>query len=501
MITITPDLLRAATGCRPEQALLYALALDEACGHYRINATPARLAAFLAQLAHESGALRHVREIWGPTAQQQRYERDFGQPWPANGAEARQPPFKRNSLAWGLGNSEPGDGERFSGHALIQTTGRANHRRTTTWLRKVRNDVPDFEAEPERLTEPEWACWASAAFWAENGLNAMADAGEFDDISSLINTGRRDAVANGADDRRRLHQVARVAIGAAIGEAGASEAIDPAPIPTQPPRPQAAPWPFPRGGEADPPESMHIETEVHTEPPEPAHIPAGEAEPPERTMPLPAIIHLFGKSLIGQLAGSLAASFAPVAQEKLTREMSRHTDKPEVAEQVAAAIVNTAKKAIGVEDPIAAVVAAKADPQAVQLAQESALDTLDKMLPLLDKMVQWDKAGWEAEEASRDDATKRAADDPNDQDPYLTRAIVRIVVGLLLVTGALIGIAMWRNSTELNALIVFFTTIGGGVAAKFGTRYDHRYGSSRSNSAKDIVIGELSRRPAPRSTA
>ena len=36
--------------------------------------TPARAAAFLAQLAHESGQFRFMEEIWGPTDAQRRYE-------------------------------------------------------------------------------------------------------------------------------------------------------------------------------------------------------------------------------------------------------------------------------------------------------------------------------------------------------------------------------------------------------------------------------------------
>jgi putative chitinase len=37
-------------------------------------AAPARAAAFLAQLAHESGQFRFMEEIWGPTPAQRRYE-------------------------------------------------------------------------------------------------------------------------------------------------------------------------------------------------------------------------------------------------------------------------------------------------------------------------------------------------------------------------------------------------------------------------------------------
>ena len=66
------------------------------------------LAQFLAQVMHESGGLRYVREIWGPTKAQARYE-------------GRKD----------LGNTQPGDGKRFMGRDVIQVTGRANHRALT----------------------------------------------------------------------------------------------------------------------------------------------------------------------------------------------------------------------------------------------------------------------------------------------------------------------------------------------------------------------------------
>src|SRR5687767_16020907 len=72
--------------------------------------TPARAAAFLAQVAHESGQFRFMEEIWGPTAAQRRYE----------------PP---GTLADTLGNTEAGDGRRFKGRGPIQITGRANYER------------------------------------------------------------------------------------------------------------------------------------------------------------------------------------------------------------------------------------------------------------------------------------------------------------------------------------------------------------------------------------
>ena len=76
--------------------------------------SPARMAAFIAQLAHESGQFRFMEEIWGPTPAQQRYE----------------PP---SSLATDLGNTDAGDGKRFKGRGPIQITGRANYRALVTY--------------------------------------------------------------------------------------------------------------------------------------------------------------------------------------------------------------------------------------------------------------------------------------------------------------------------------------------------------------------------------
>lgn len=140
--------------------------------------TPERCAHFLAQLAHESGRFAFVRELWGPTRAQLRYE-------------GRKD----------LGNVEPGDGFRFRGRGLIQITGRHNYFTVGRALGL------DLENQPELLEQPAVAARASAWWWAQNGLNELADMGNVDHVSDRINRGRITAPvgdSNGYAERKQL---------------------------------------------------------------------------------------------------------------------------------------------------------------------------------------------------------------------------------------------------------------------------------------------------------
>lgn len=161
MIALTPRLLVDAVGCTPERAERYAAHLDAACRHYEID-TAVRLAAFLAQVGHESGSFRYVEEIADGSVYEGRAD---------------------------LGNTQPGDGKRYKGRGLIQVTGRANHAEMTARLRLAGLACPDFEADPTALTQPVWAAWASAAFWDSRSLNAPADRGDFKYLTRRINGG------------------------------------------------------------------------------------------------------------------------------------------------------------------------------------------------------------------------------------------------------------------------------------------------------------------------
>ena len=70
---MTPQELAQATGARIDRAQTFQPIIDAAAPDFEIN-TPERMAAFLAQVGHESGGLHWLVELWGPTDQQSRYE-------------------------------------------------------------------------------------------------------------------------------------------------------------------------------------------------------------------------------------------------------------------------------------------------------------------------------------------------------------------------------------------------------------------------------------------
>ena len=152
---------------------VFVSALNTAMGRYGIVGT-LRVAAFIAQVGHESGQLRYVREIWGPTAQQADYEGRAD-----------------------LGNTVKGDGFKYRGRGLIQITGRANYAACGEALGL------DLINNPELLEQPQHAAMSAAWFWSANGLNTLADQGKFVMITRRINGG-----TNGLADRQALYDKA-----------------------------------------------------------------------------------------------------------------------------------------------------------------------------------------------------------------------------------------------------------------------------------------------------
>lgn len=196
------QLAQVCRAAPPVRLRNYTERLNRAAGEFGI-ATPRQAAAFLAQLAHESGEFRWTAEIWGPTPQQKRYERDFRRPWPPTDEDIRL--RRGNALAYRLGNVEKGDGVRFKGRGLIQVTGRANTAACSMALFPL--DPMLLLHRPELLEQPTQACRSAAWFWHSRNCNEWADKGAFLTLTRVINGG-----LNGLDSRVKYWRRALAAL-------------------------------------------------------------------------------------------------------------------------------------------------------------------------------------------------------------------------------------------------------------------------------------------------
>ena len=169
--------LASCTGATLALATTWEPLISAAMAEFGIT-TPIRQAAFLAQIGHESEGLRCTTEIWGPTPQQRGYEGRAD-----------------------LGNNQPGDGSRYRGRGLIQTTGKANYLSVGQAL------GVDLVANPQLLQQQPLAARSAGWFWAKHGLNELADAGEFITITRKINGG-----TNGLAHRQVLYAAAKIVL-------------------------------------------------------------------------------------------------------------------------------------------------------------------------------------------------------------------------------------------------------------------------------------------------
>lgn len=148
-------------------------AINNAMEEGEIN-TPLRQAAFIAQIAHETGGFKWFREL---------------------GSAAY---FKRYEHRTDLGNVKPGDGSRFKGRGFIQMTGRSNYAAAGNFLGL------DLVNNPELAETPEVGARIAIWYWTTKHLNSFADKEDFKTITKKINGG-----LNGYDDRLEYYNRAK----------------------------------------------------------------------------------------------------------------------------------------------------------------------------------------------------------------------------------------------------------------------------------------------------
>jgi putative chitinase len=181
-------------------------ALEQLLPQYQID-TPHRLAAFLAQCAHESGNFVFIKENLNYKWQSLR--KVFPKYFPTDALAQqyeKQPERIANKIyanRMGNGPEESGDGWRFCGRGLIQVTGRDNY----SWFAASLDISPEEASEYMETFEgaAQSACW----FWETNNLNQWADRGDIVTLTKRINGG-----TIGLEDRQKHYNHALHIFGA-----------------------------------------------------------------------------------------------------------------------------------------------------------------------------------------------------------------------------------------------------------------------------------------------
>jgi putative chitinase len=164
-------------------------ALAQILPDYDINTSP-RVAAFLAQTAHESGGYTAIKENLNYKAATLRkiFPKYF--PDDATANHYASLPNKAEAIAnkvyggrMGNGPEETGDGYRYCGRGLIQLTGKDNY---TRYAQSLEISV---EEASEHLTTFEGCVQSAAWFWEANNLNQWADKGDILTLTKRINGG------------------------------------------------------------------------------------------------------------------------------------------------------------------------------------------------------------------------------------------------------------------------------------------------------------------------
>ena len=177
--------------------------------------TPRRVAAFIAQCAHESGGFSVLQENlnYKPQALRRLFSKYF--PDDAIAGQYCAKPNKQEAIAnriyanrMGNGDESSGDGYRFRGRGLIQLTGRSNYQNFADSI-EVDGRPLKIDEVPAYLETFEGAAQSACWFWETNNLNKWADEGDILTLTKRINGG-----TIGLEDRKKHYEHALHVLGA-----------------------------------------------------------------------------------------------------------------------------------------------------------------------------------------------------------------------------------------------------------------------------------------------
>lgn len=168
MIHLNKNMLKEILpNIKPDKCESYVVAFNAIFPKFDLN-NEKRIAAFLGQIAVESGELRYDKEL--PSKYNKKDPKDASEPI-GTLYEGRK----------NLGNNQAGDGPKFIGRGILQLTGRANYESMSKKL------GVDLIQNPEIACDPHISTMIACQYFKERGLLELADAWDLDKITEKVN--------------------------------------------------------------------------------------------------------------------------------------------------------------------------------------------------------------------------------------------------------------------------------------------------------------------------
>jgi len=160
---------------------------------FGISESALRVAHFMAQILHESGAFTVQFEnlYYSPQRLPKVWPKRFKPNGPLDPAKYAYNPQKLANEVYGgrMGNIGPNDGFTYRGRGLLQLTGRDSYAEATAILRQSFPEAPDFTFDPDAVIGADWCIQVAAAEWFSKGCNELADQDAIRSITKAINGG------------------------------------------------------------------------------------------------------------------------------------------------------------------------------------------------------------------------------------------------------------------------------------------------------------------------
>jgi len=240
------------------------------------------------------------------------------------------------------------------------------------------------------------------------------------------------------------------------------------------------------------------------EQPEPAPITEQQPEQPMAETPTSSfgwgdLLKVAGPvaAVFNPLVGLVISAFTPLLQEKIGKELSRHTDAATaqtVASNLTDVISKVAMRETGKSDPVEAVLALRADPGMVAKAEAAVTNRLAELAPFIDKMEALESKERSDTIAGQDAAAARNAGAAWDMTPWLVGFAGGMVLLVVSFFGAVAIIDMVKSGKVATEVWAALTGVSGTLLGILGTIYAFRFSSTQQSAAKNAIIGEIAAR-------